>query len=157
MKINNIFKLIIAVVVCELAGVIGSVLTTPSIASWYATLPKPALNPPAWVFAPVWTILFALMGVSLYLIWREKQKSQSRIAVFVFFQQLGLNVLWSALFFEMHNPMLAFAEIIVLWMCILMTIFYFAKISKPAAWLLVPYIFWVSFAGYLNYAIWQIL
>ena len=115
MKINNTFKLIIAIVVAELAGIIGSVFTTPSIPTWYAGLAKPAFNPPSWVFGSVWTILFALMGVALYLIWREKQKSESRIAVLVFFQQLSLNVLWSALFFGLHNPLLAFAEIIVLW------------------------------------------
>lgn len=154
---NKILKFLFAVVLCEGAGIIGAFFTTPAIGSWYATLTKPSFNPPNWIFAPVWTLLFFLMGVALYLIFQEKSKGKNiQTALLVFFQQLALNVLWSALFFGMQNPKLAFVEIIVLWFAILMAIFYFAKISKIAAWLLVPYILWVSFAGYLNYSIWQI-
>lgn len=154
---NKILKFLFAVLLCEGAGIIGAFFTTPAIGSWYATLAKPSFNPPNWIFAPVWTLLFFLMGVALYLVFQEKSKGKNiQTALLVFFQQLALNVLWSALFFGMQNPKLAFAEIIVLWFAILMVIFYLAKISKTAAWLLVPYILWVSFAGYLNYSIWQI-
>ncbi|MFH0739626.1 MAG: TspO/MBR family protein [bacterium] len=156
---NKIIKFLMAIVLCEGAGIIGSVFTTPAIGSWYATLAKPSFNPPNWIFGPVWTALFFLMGVALYLVWSSNNSSAGgkKTAVLVFFQQLALNILWSVLFFGMQNPMLAFVEIIVLWLAILMTIFYFAKISKTAAWLLVPYILWVSFAGFLNFSIWRLM
>ena len=163
MKIKNTFKLIIAIVVSELAGIIGSVFTTPSIAGWYATLVRPALNPPAWIFGPVWTTLFALMGLSAWLIWQKLDSGSEagmtkrvKIALGIFIGQLILNTLWSIIFFGLHSPGAAFVEIIFLWLAILATIIAFAKISKPAAWLLVPYILWVSFAGYLNYSIWML-
>lgn len=157
MKINNIFKLIIAIVVSELAGIIGLVFTTPSIAGWYAGLVKPALNPPAWVFGPVWTTLFALMGIAAFLVWKNGlDRKDVKIALGIFIGQLVLNTLWSIIFFGLHNPGLAFIEIIFLWLAILATIIAFTKISWPAVWLLVPYILWVSFAGYLNYSIWQL-
>ena len=170
MKINNTLKLIIAIVVSELAGIIGSVFTTPSITGWYATLVRPALNPPAWVFGPVWTTLFALMGIAVFLVYIKDEKTvlsevegrrfkrNKKIALVLFGIQLVLNTLWSIIFFGLHNPGAAFVEIIFLWLAILATIIAFAKISPPAggpaAWLLVPYILWVSFAGYLNLMIW---
>ncbi len=162
MKINNIFKLIIAIVVSELAGIIGSVFTAPSIAGWYAGIVKPALNPPAWVFGPVWTILFALMGISAFLIWSSyakapvDKKKGIKVALILFGVQLVLNTLWSIIFFGLHSPGGALIEIIFLWLVILATIIYFYKISKPAAWFLVPYILWVSFAMYLNLMIWRL-
>ncbi len=172
MKINNTFKLIIAIVVSELAGIIGSVFTTPSIAGWYVGIVKPALNPPAWVFGPVWTTLFALMGIAAFIVWSsyapadaeamadkqatEDKKKGIRLALILFGIQLVLNTLWSIIFFGLHSPGGALVEIIFLWLAILATIITFAKISKPAAWLLVPYILWVSFAMYLNYAIWSL-
>ena len=160
MKINNTFKLIIAIVVSELAGIIGSVFTTPSIAGWYVGIVKPAFNPPAWVFGPVWTTLFALMGISAFLIWSsyakatEDKKKGIKIALVLFGIQLILNTLWSIIFFGLHSPAGAFFELIFLWLAILAAIVAFAKISRPAAWLLLPYILWVSFAGYLNVMIW---
>ena len=165
MKINNTFKLIIAIVVSELAGIIGSVFTTPAISSgWYSTLVRPALNPPAWVFGPVWTTLFALMGTSLFLIWKEhpyilenvRMLRIWKIGIAAFVVQLFLNATWSIIFFGLHSPGAAFLEIIFLWLAILATIVAFAKISKPAAWLLLPYILWVSFAAYLNFMIWML-
>jgi tryptophan-rich sensory protein len=157
MKINNVFKLIIAIVVSELAGIIGSIFTIPSVAGWYQTLTKPALNPPAWVFGPVWTILFVLMGIALFLVWKKGFKTKSaKIALGLFIGQLALNMLWSIIFFGLHSPAGAFIEIIFLWLAILATIIAFAKISRPAAWLLIPYILWVSFAGYLTYSVWQL-
>ena len=163
MKINNTFKLIIAIVVSELAGIIGSVFTSPSIAGWYATLVRPALNPPAWVFGPVWTILFALMGIAAFLVWSSyakatdgQEKRNIKMALVLFGMQLILNTLWSIIFFGLHSPGGAFVEIIFLWLAILATIIAFAKISRPTIWLLLPYILWVSFAGYLNYSIWML-
>lgn len=158
MHMPKILKFLIAVLLCEGAGVVGSFFTTPSINSWYATLAKPSFNPPNWIFGPVWTFLFFLMGISLFLIWNERSKGKNiQTAVLFFFQQLSLNILWSALFFGLHNPFLAFMEITVLWLSILMTISYFAKIKKTAAWLLVPYILWVSFAAFLNFSIWKLI
>ncbi len=157
MKINDTFKLIIAIIVSELAGIIGSAFTMPSIAGWYAGLVKPALNPPAWVFGPVWTTLFALMGIAAFLVWRKGlDRKDVKVALGIFIGQLVLNTLWSIIFFGLHNPGGAFVEIIFLWLAILATIIAFVKISRPAVWLLVPYIIWVSFAGYLNYSIWQV-
>ena len=180
MKINNTFKLIIAIVVSELAGIIGSIFTTPSIAGWYAGIVKPALNPPAWVFGPVWTTLFALMGIAAFLIWKKGlDRRDVKIALGIFLGQLVLNTLWSIIFFGLHSPGGALIEIVFLWLAILATIITFYKISPPSprfwrtgnpavhpvraflvsngAWLLlIPYILWVSFAIYLNYAIWML-
>jgi translocator protein len=152
---KNFSKLIIAIVICELAGVVGSLFTTPSIPTWYAGLVRPALNPPAWVFGPVWTALFALMGIAIFLILKNGLGRKGvKIALILFAVQLALNVLWSVIFFGLHNPGGAFIEIIFLWFAILATIITFTKISKPAAWLLAPYILWVTFAAYLNYSVW---
>ncbi|MFA6338636.1 MAG: TspO/MBR family protein [Candidatus Paceibacterota bacterium] len=157
MQLNNTFKFIIAIVVSELAGIIGSVFTTPSIAGWYAGIVKPALNPPAWVFGPVWTTLFVLMGIAAFLVWKKGlDRRDVKIALGIFLGQLVLNTLWSIIFFGLHSPGSALVEIVFLWLGILATIVAFYKISKLAAWLLVPYILWVSFAAYLNYAIWSL-
>jgi len=155
MKFNNFFKLLIAVVVSELAGIIGSVFTVPSIPTWYAGLAKPALNPPSWVFGPVWTILYALMGIAVFLVWKRGwEKKEIKVALGVFGLQLFLNVIWSIIFFGLHSPFWALVDIIALWLAIVWTIIVFYRISKPAAYLLFLYILWVSFASYLNYSIW---
>lgn len=155
MKLNNTLKLIVSVAVCELAGIVGSVFTVSSIPTWYAGLAKPALNPPAWVFGPVWTILYFLMGVSLWLIWKSGAKEKTR-AIWLFIVQLALNAVWSPVFFGAQSIGGALATIVLLWAAIVLTILIFKKISKPAAWLLFPYILWVSFAAYLNFAIWML-
>ncbi|HEY4521900.1 MAG TPA: TspO/MBR family protein [Candidatus Paceibacterota bacterium] len=159
MKINNILKLVISIGVSLGAGAIGSFFTAPAVQSnWYLELIKPAFNPPSWVFGPVWTTLYILMGISLFLIWKinpsEARPGERRRAVILFFIQLVLNVFWSIIFFGLHSLGGAFIEIVFLWLAILATIIAFAKISKSAAWLLAPYILWVSFAVYLNFAIW---
>jgi len=168
MRVNNFFKLVIAILVSELAGVIGSLFTVSAIPNWYAGLVKPALNPPSWVFGPAWTILYALMGVAAFLIWREydkltlseveglviQRKKQIKIALSIFLGQLVLNTLWSIIFFGFQNPGWALVNIVALWLAIIFTIIVFYKISRPAAFLLLPYILWVSFAGYLNFSIW---
>lgn len=154
---NNVLKLTIAIIVSELAGIVGSVFTMPSIPNWYATLAKPALTPPSWVFGPVWTTLFVLMGIAAFLIWKKGTDHKGvKKALGIFAIQLILNTGWSIIFFGLHSAKSAFVEIIFLWLAILATIIAFSKISKPAAWLLVPYILWVSFAVYLNYAIWAL-
>ena len=108
MKINNTLKLIIAIVACELAGIVGSIFTASAIPTWYATLAKPALNPPAWVFGPVWTTLYALMGVAAFLVWRKGwERKEVKTALGIFGIQLALNVLWSIVFFGLHSPALA--------------------------------------------------
>jgi tryptophan-rich sensory protein len=151
-KINNTLKLIISVGVSELAGIIGSIFTTPSIAGWYAGIVKPDINPPSWVFGPVWTTLFVLMGIAAFLVWKKGlDRRDVKIALGIFIGQLILNTLWSIIFFGLHSPVGALIEIIFLWFSILITIIYFSKISKLAAGLLIPYILWVSFAAYLNF------
>lgn len=153
----RILKLAAAVAVTEFAGVVGSFFTTPAISIWYAELAKPVLTPPAWVFAPAWTGLFALMGAAAFLIWEKGlSRREVRIALGVFISQLVLNVLWSVIFFGLRNPGAALIEIIFLWLAIFATIAAFYKISRPAAYLLLPYILWVSLAAYLNFAIWNL-
>ena len=155
MKINNTLKLIIAIVVSELAGIVGSVFTVSAIPNWYAGLVKPALNPPSWVFGPVWTTLYALMGVAAFLVWKNDwEKKAVKTTLGVFGIQLFLNATWSIIFFGLHNPGWASVDIVALWLAIVWTMVVFSKISKPAAYLLVPYLLWVSFASYLNYSIW---
>jgi len=167
MKTKNIITPFLFIIVSELAGVIGSIFTFPSVTSsglglsWYETLVRPALNPPAWVFGPVWTTLFLLMGIAAYLVYKKGSETiglegKKNTALKIFWMQLALNVNWSILFFGLHNPGAAFADIIALWFSILLTIAAFSKVSKTAAWLLVPYILWVSFATYLNFSLWML-
>lgn len=151
---KNTLKFIFSIIICQLAGAIGALFTTPSIDSWYDTLVKPSFVPPNSVFGPVWTTLFVLMGISLFLIWKKGlEKREIKIAVSLFALQLILNVLWSFIFFGAHSLVGGFIEIIFLWLSILVCIVYFWKISKGAALLLVPYILWVSFAGFLNFSL----
>lgn len=154
---SNTLKLIIAIAISEAAGVIGTVFTTSSITGWYSTVTKPELAPPNWIFGPVWTTLFALMGIASFLIWKKGlERRDVKVALGIFLGQLLLNTLWSIIFFGAQSPKYAFIEIIFLWLAILTTIITFFRISKPAAWLLLPYIMWVSFAGFLNYSIWML-
>lgn len=151
----NYQKLIISLLLCLGAGFLGSLFTTPAIDTWYATLLKPFFNPPNWIFAPVWTTLFILMGIALYLIWQKGLKNKkAKVAVGFFIVHLGFNSLWSIIFFGLHNPGLAFIDIVLLWLMIVFLIYYFYGLNKLAAWLLMPYLLWVSFATILNYSIW---
>jgi tryptophan-rich sensory protein len=166
MKKYKAFRLAIAIIGCELAGAVGSLFTAPAIPGWYSGLIKPAINPPAWIFGPVWTILFALMGVAAWIVWEKGNRPERGLwpdlgtkegtALAVFISQLALNILWSIIFFGWHAPGAAFAEIIFLWLAIAATILAFWRVSKKAAGLLVPYLIWVSFAAYLNYLIWTL-
>ncbi len=153
-KFINIPKLILSIGVCLGAGILGSFFTVNSIPTWYTALNKPVFSPPNWVFAPVWTILYILMGISLYLVISNKEKGKSKKwAVQVFAVQLILNALWSIIFFGLKNPALAFLEILVLWASIFLTIKVFFNINKLAGKLLIPYLAWVSFATLLNLSI----
>lgn len=150
---SKIWKFIIAVVGAEAVGSLGVIFTSSNITTWYATVNKASFNPPNWLFGPAWTILFFLMGWAFYLVWTNSAKNKSR-AYGVFAIQFVLNILWSAIFFGLKLPEWAFLEIILLWLAIIWTILEFHKISKPAAWLLVPYLLWVTFASVLNYYVW---
>lgn len=152
MKNNKLLSFVFALAIPLLAGFIGSLFTTPSINTWYLNINKPSFNPPNWIFAPVWTILFILMGISLYLIWQSTIKDKTK-SLILFYTQLILNILWSYLFFSLHNPLLAFIDIILLAIFIILLIISTYKISKTASLILLPYIFWVSFASILNYSI----
>ena len=149
-----VFKLIVAIGICLLAGFFGSLFTTPSIPTWYAALQKPAFTPPNSYFAPVWTTLFVLMGISAFLVWNKGMESKGvKTALWLFDTQLVLNVLWSFLFFTLHSPFYALVEIIILWLAIALTMVKFFPISRIAGLLLFPYILWVSFAAVLNFYI----
>lgn len=176
---RNLKKLIISILICQAAGIIGSAFTMPQIESWYNNLNKPSFTPPGSFIGTVWTILFFLMGVSLYIVWdkgwkstvskeEKKAKYWNKIteklwkgnwreenAVLIFALQLILNILWSVIFFGLQSPFFAFFELLMLWWAILFTIACFYRISKTAAYLLIPYICWVSFAGFLNFILWR--
>lgn len=148
----KILRFFISIAVCLLAGVIGSIFTYQNIPTWYQTLNKPVFSPPNWIFAPVWTLLYILMGISLYIIW-ERGFKENKLPIILFGLQLILNAKWSFLFFGMRSPLYGFIGIIFLWAFILATVISFYKISKTASILLIPYILWVSFASLLNFYI----
>jgi len=157
MRKKDLLKLIISLIICQLAGVLGSLFTSPAIPTWYASLEKPSFNPPNWVFSPVWITLFVLMGISLFLLWRKTLEDKKvRIALLFFAIQLALNVCWSVIFFGLKAPFFAFLEIIFLWIAILLTILKSYRVSKAAGALLIPYILWVSFAAVLNFFLWNL-
>ncbi len=154
---NNTLKLIIAIAIPLAVGATSGFFTITGIESWYQTINKPSWNPPGSVFGPVWTTLYVLMGVALFLVWKSSgSDTLKRTAITLFAIQLILNFFWSFIFFDQQQPGWAFVEIITLWLFILLTIFSFARVSNTAAWLLVPYISWVSFAAILNYTIWKL-
>ena len=154
---NKTLTYIFSIVAIQLIGYAGTLFTTPSIQGWYATLVKPSFNPPNWIFGPVWTTLFLLIGISLGMVLatpKDVKYRNSAIAAFVV--QLLLNLGWSYLFFYLHRPGLAALEIVLLLASIGVNIYYASKIRKAAAWLLVPYLLWVSFATVLSITIWKI-
>lgn len=149
----NYTKLAISIIIPLLTGFLGSFFTSSSVNTWYTTINKPAFNPPNWIFGPVWTILFILMGISFYLVWSLDFGNKKWLAIGIFSINLILNLSWSLLFFGLKNPFLAFVEIIALWLVILANVIIFYNTSKPASILLVPYLLWVSFASIVNYYI----
>lgn len=176
---GKIFKFIASILICQAAAVIGGLATASSVGGWYQTLKKPSWTPSGEIIGAVWTVLYLLMGVALYLVWEKRQESEESLegrvsgawhwltkrftfkywreegALCAFSRQLVLNVFWSVIFFGLKSPGLAFFELLVLWAAILHAIVVLWRISKPAAGLLLPYIAWVTFAGYLNFAVWQ--
>lgn len=150
-------KLVISILIPVLVGFVSGFFTQSGVDGWYAAANKPSFNPPNWVFAPVWTTLYVLMGIALFLIWRtDAEKNIKQTAIILFAIQLALNFFWSIIFFKFQQTGWAFVEIIAMWLMILITITWFGKINPAAAWLLVPYISWVSFASVLNYSIWKL-
>lgn len=150
-KRADILKLAASIILCQLAGFLGSLFTTPAIPTWYATLKKPSFTPPNWIFSPVWISLFVLMGISLFLVWRRQGHPRFKTALTFFFVQLILNIFWSVAFFGLRSPLLGLIDIVFLWIAILLTIQNFLKVSKIAGVLLLPYLLWVSFAVLLNF------
>ena len=154
-KSRDIIKLVISIVACQCAGIIGSIFTTPAIPTWYAALEKPPFAPPNWLFAPAWITLYLLMAIAAFLIWRKGlEQKEVKSALIIFLAQLVLNVLWSVVFFGLQSPLYGVVVIVALWVVILLTILRFFKLSTAAGALLLPYILWVSFAAVLNVSIW---
>lgn len=141
---------------CFGAALLGSMFTTPSVPTWYAGLVKPSWTPPNWVFGPVWSALYLMMAVAVWLVWRRGGFATAAIPLTLFLVQLALNAAWSILFFGFRMPGLAFAEIVLLWFAILVTLIMFWRSNPIAGFLLLPYILWTSFAGALNLALWQL-
>ena len=152
---NRWVKLIICILICQMAGIIGSIFTSQAIPSWYNTsdLIKPSFSPPNWLFAPVWITLFTLMGISLYLV-LERGIKNVKVPLTVFGIQLILNTAWNFFFFGLRSPLYGLVNIIVLWLFIAITIIEFYRVSRKAGLILLPYIAWVSIATLLNYSIW---
>lgn len=155
MKVKSWSKLLISVLLAQSAGLIGSYFTVSAIPTWYVFLNKPVFSPPNWLFGPVWTILYTMIGISFYIIWINYKKENSWAIKFFLFH-LFLNSIWSIIFFAMKNLSLALFEIIIMWSTIVYMIIRFKKIDKWASYLLIPYLLWVSFATILNFSIWRL-
>ena len=154
---KNWLKAFVSLALPQVAGLSAAAFTVTGDGSWYRTILKPWWNPPGWLFAPVWTTLYILMGIAFFIIWKSvADKKAKRTAMAFWIVQLVFNFFWTIIFFYAQQIGYALAEMVLLWLLIFITIFLFARISKLAAWLLVPYISWVSFALMLNYAIWEL-
>ncbi len=154
---SSIWKLIIAILTCEAIGFTSGLIGSAAMNTWFDNLQKPSWTPPAYLFAPVWTLLYALMGIAFWLIWKNETAVVNKRSAYVAFAlQLFLNFWWSIIFFKLQSPFFALIEILLMLLAILLTIFHFSKISKTAGWLLVPYVLWVSFASFLNYTLWSL-
>ncbi len=149
----NSICLLLALIICIGGGAASGLLTPPD--DWYAALAKPTWTPPGWVFGPAWTLLYTLMAVAAWTVWRRRQQTSVRVPLTLFAVQLALNFAWTPLFFGMHHPGFALAEILVMLVAIIATTVSFARVSAPAAWMMAPYCAWVSFATALNWAIWK--
>ncbi len=153
---QKIIRIAVVLTTCLLVGYFSGMVTRDSITTWYPTLVKPSFNPPNWVFAPVWTILYIMMGVAGGMVWNRLEQDPENVKkAFTFFIiQLALNAVWSVIFFYFHNPFLALIEVILFWLLIFETHIQFKKIDKTAGLLFIPYLAWVSFATVLNASIW---
>ncbi|MDT0606702.1 TspO/MBR family protein [Croceitalea rosinachiae] len=154
---RKVIKILIAVVVCLLIGFLSSFATQSSVNDWYLTLNKPSFNPPNWLFAPVWTALYVLMGIAAGIVWGKGfHHIWVKTALYHFGFQLLLNALWSIVFFGLKNPLAALFIILILLVMIILTIRWFKVVSRKAAILMIPYLLWVSFATILNFKIWEL-
>lgn len=153
---QKILRVSVVIFTCLVIGYFSSIVTRDSILTWYPTLVKPFFNPPNWLFAPVWSVLYVMMGAAGGMVWNRLEFDPELVkkAFLFFIIQLGLNALWSYLFFGLHNPLLALIEIVLLWLIIFETYTQFKKIDKIAAMLFIPYLAWVGFATILNSSIW---
>lgn len=142
-------------VVCYGVSVVGGLVTEHAVETWYQTLAKPGVNPPDWVFGPVWTVLYGLMAVAAWLVWASADNVARRRGIVWFCAQLAVNLMWSFVFFGARMLGLAVVDIALLWALIAVTMVFFFKVSRAAGWLMVPYLGWVTFAGYLNWAVWM--
>lgn len=152
----NWVKLVVSVLFTVGIGSLGGLFTMSEIQGWYAALQKPSFNPPNWLFGPVWSMLYLLMGISFYLIWKQPVSTVRNVGLILFVIQFILNFFWSILFFNQHMIAAALLEMVFMWIFILLTMIWFAKLSPTAAWLLLPYLGWVSFATFLTAAIWKL-
>ncbi|MEP7254479.1 MAG: TspO/MBR family protein [Ferruginibacter sp.] len=150
-----VLKISVCVVLCLALGLLSGFSTVESINNWYRFINKPTWNPPDWLFGPVWTLLYVLMGIAVALVWHTPHQNK-KTAIIFFASQLVLNLAWSFIFFNLHAIGWAFTEIMIMLVLIAITIAVFYKISKPAAWLMLPYLIWVSFATVLNGSIWYL-
>jgi len=154
---RKISCIIIAVLLCLLIGFISSIVTQTSLTTWYANLKKPWFNPPNWVFAPVWILLYLMIGSAAGIIWSQGfHHKWVKTALYHFGFQLLLNAAWSIFFFGLENPLFALLDIIALFILLLFTIKRFKIVSRTAAYLLAPYTIWIAFAMALNFKIWQL-
>jgi len=153
----DLWRLGAAIALCQSAGAIGGFATARSVTTWYAGLRKASLNPPPWIFGPVWTVLYTLMGISLYRAWMSARRARSeedRPGFGAFSLQLVLNTAWSIIFFGLRMPLGALIALVAMHLSIVATIREFGRVDRWAGWLLLPYVLWVSFAGYLNASVW---
>ena len=153
---GKLIGLVVFIAICLGAGGLGAIATTAEIDGWYKTIEKPSWNPPGYVFGPVWTTLYIMMAIAAWLVWKPAGFQSVKVPLSLFSGQLALNIGWSWVFFNFHQPGWAFGEIVVLWIAIVATTIAFFQSSKTAGWLLVPYVSWVTFAAVLNFAIWRL-
>ncbi|WP_299218089.1 TspO/MBR family protein [uncultured Aquimarina sp.] len=154
---KKLLRIGIAVLLCLLIGFLGNIATQTSISTWYVALEKPSFTPPNWLFAPVWTVLYILMGIAAGIVWSKGfYHKWVKTALYHFGFQLLLNAAWSIFFFGMRNPLIALVDILALFILLLFTIKWFKVVNSTAAYLLIPYLIWVAFATALNFSIWQL-
>ena len=152
---RSVVGLVVALAICFAVAGVGSVFTARSVPTWYAELAKPSWTPPGWLFGPVWTVLYVMMAVAAWLVWRQAGTAEVGLALALFAVQLALNGLWSPVFFGLRNPGLGFGVIVLLWLAIVGTMATFWRVKPAAAWLLAPYLAWVTYASALNFAVWR--
>ena len=155
-RIRKATALVIALLLCYGAAAVGGLFGAGGQSGWYAELAKPSWTPPSWLFGPVWTVLYGMMAVAAWLVWLRRRRRPTAAPLAAFAVQLAFNAAWSPLFFGLHRPDLAFADIVLLWLALVATVWLFLRRSALAGLLLVPYLLWVSFATALNFAIWRL-